>query len=203
MIQGMTKKEVREKKRREQILEAALTVFSENGFHNTKVEEIARVAGIGKGTIYEYFESKADIFKSMLLSIMQKYVEAIEGQFDTSKSSWDNIIGMVDVIFNMLESQTKIHRLIMLEHTVSLEEFTPLILKERAKKIGIINKAIIHGQQTGEFNSDLEPTIVAEVIISSIESVVGTRMIMEQEIDLQTMTEQLQAVYRKILNASP
>jgi AcrR family transcriptional regulator len=45
-----------------EILRAAMRLFAENGVVNTKMSHIAEAAGIGKGTIYEYFRSKEDIF---------------------------------------------------------------------------------------------------------------------------------------------
>lgn len=49
-------------KKRSEILEAALKLFSEKGFKRSTVDEIATKAGVGKGTIYLYFETKEDIF---------------------------------------------------------------------------------------------------------------------------------------------
>jgi len=48
--------------KKQRIVQAAITVFADKGFNNTKMIEIAEAAGIGKGTIYEYFRSKDDIF---------------------------------------------------------------------------------------------------------------------------------------------
>ena len=42
-------------------LDAAITVFSEKGFHRATIKEIARVAGIADGTIYTYFASKKEL----------------------------------------------------------------------------------------------------------------------------------------------
>ena len=42
-------------------MQAAIKLFSENGFEKTSIEELAREAGIGKGTIYSYFQTKTDI----------------------------------------------------------------------------------------------------------------------------------------------
>ena len=47
--------------KRELILAAARETFGEKGYHNTTSEEIAKKAGVGKGTIYQYFDSKHDI----------------------------------------------------------------------------------------------------------------------------------------------
>jgi TetR/AcrR family fatty acid metabolism transcriptional regulator len=52
--------------RRTQILDAAITVFSEKGFHRATIKEIARVAGIADGTIYTYFASKDEILLAVL-----------------------------------------------------------------------------------------------------------------------------------------
>ena len=62
-------------KRRKDIIDAALEVFGTYGFHKAKMGEIAERAGIGKGTIYEYFSSKKDLFEEMLKSIVDIYFE--------------------------------------------------------------------------------------------------------------------------------
>jgi AcrR family transcriptional regulator len=56
---------VREEKKRqtrEAILEAAMTLFGTRGYEKTSVERLAKAAGVGKGTIYSYFQTKSDIF---------------------------------------------------------------------------------------------------------------------------------------------
>jgi TetR/AcrR family fatty acid metabolism transcriptional regulator len=55
------------------IIAAAVQVFSKKGYHDTRMEEIALAAGIGKGTIYEYFESKLRLFQEMLGNSLQVY----------------------------------------------------------------------------------------------------------------------------------
>ena len=61
----------KETKKRE-ILQAALEVFSRSGFSKTKMIDVAKTAGIGKGTIYEYFRSKEEIFTEAFRFMMQK-----------------------------------------------------------------------------------------------------------------------------------
>jgi AcrR family transcriptional regulator len=57
--------------RRNQILDAAASVFAEKGFHRATTKEIASAAGVSEGTIYNYFDSKADL----LIGIMSRLVE--------------------------------------------------------------------------------------------------------------------------------
>jgi len=61
-----TKREVITEFRREEILQAARVVFARNGFYETTVEEIAKAAGISKGTLYLYYKSKMDIYWAAL-----------------------------------------------------------------------------------------------------------------------------------------
>lgn len=58
---GATREE-KKRKTKKAIIKAALRLFDEKGFEKTSIEELARAAGIGKGTIYTYFQNKAEIF---------------------------------------------------------------------------------------------------------------------------------------------
>ncbi len=74
---------VNREEKREQILLSALKVFAQKGYYNTKISEIAKEAGIGKGTIYEYFRSKESIFAEgfqfMFSSLEEELMKIIVG----------------------------------------------------------------------------------------------------------------------------
>ena len=55
------------------IIEAAMTVFSQHGLEKGKIADVAKKAGIGKGTVYEYFRSKEDIFNAIEQSIFDQF----------------------------------------------------------------------------------------------------------------------------------
>ena len=73
-----------EQSKREVILLAAVEVFSENGFHDARVEEIARRAGIGKGTVYQYFSTKKHLFQEVLREGMEYYEQEIHREQSSS-----------------------------------------------------------------------------------------------------------------------
>ncbi|MGE0021215.1 MAG: TetR/AcrR family transcriptional regulator [Draconibacterium sp.] len=73
-------KQIREEKR-ELILNTALELFAQQGFHSTSIEQIAKKAGISKGLTYNYFESK----KSILDEILKTGFDAIYANFDLNK----------------------------------------------------------------------------------------------------------------------
>src|SRR5439155_20556002 len=64
--------------RPEEIISAALEVFSDRGFAATKLEDVARRAGATKGTIYLYFENKEALFKAPLRETIVPVIEPRE-----------------------------------------------------------------------------------------------------------------------------
>src|SRR5437867_3606082 len=63
--------------RRAEILEAALSLFSSKGFHETTMEEVAHAAGVAKGTIYLYFPSKEHVLLALKREFMQGLTTAV------------------------------------------------------------------------------------------------------------------------------
>jgi AcrR family transcriptional regulator len=66
--------------KRNDILSSARVLFREKGFHNTKMDDIAQGAGVGKGTLYEYFKNKQEIFDETCVEYVKSilvYVEEI------------------------------------------------------------------------------------------------------------------------------
>ena len=58
--------------RRAQILDAAVTVFAEKGFHRATTKEVAKVAGVSPGTIYNYFDSKEDLLVGIITRLAEQ-----------------------------------------------------------------------------------------------------------------------------------
>ncbi len=69
--------------RRNQILEAAASVFAAKGFHPTTIKDIAKEAGIADGTIYNYFENKT----ALLLGILDRMRTSVQADFDPAQLS--------------------------------------------------------------------------------------------------------------------
>ena len=73
--------------RRNQILDAATTVFAEKGFHRATIKDIARAAGIADGTIYTYFSSKTEV----LLGILNRLNESTEREMQFALGSEQDV----------------------------------------------------------------------------------------------------------------
>ena len=59
-------------KKKDLILESAISIFSQHGFHNTRLEQITKSLNLTDKSIYYYFNSKGDLFIEVILSIQSK-----------------------------------------------------------------------------------------------------------------------------------
>jgi AcrR family transcriptional regulator len=73
MAEAPSKREQLREERRQQILEAALTVFGQKGFNAANVSDVAAQAGVSQGTIYWYFESKEELLTQALLFFFENF----------------------------------------------------------------------------------------------------------------------------------
>jgi len=87
-----------------EIIDAALDLFVANGFNATKLDDVARKAGVSKGTVYLYFSSKEDLFREAVTQIIIPEVEKAEQQakafvgsqralLETLVLNWWNVVG--------------------------------------------------------------------------------------------------------------
>src|SRR5215467_16047044 len=81
-------RKVRSAERRETILSAALDEFSSRGFEAARLDDVARRAGVAKGTIYLYFRDKESLFQELIRSMLTPLIGTIEamGQADVPLS---------------------------------------------------------------------------------------------------------------------
>lgn len=79
---------------KKKVLQTALTLFANSGFHATTTAKIAKEAGVSEGTIYKYFKSKDDLLASLLEPILSE----IKDKFFTHLDSYDNLDDLIHFI---------------------------------------------------------------------------------------------------------
>ena len=78
-------------KKKELILESAVHMFSQHGYHNTKLEQITESLGLTDKSIYYYFNSKGDLFIEVVLHVQSKLNKLIESINKMNNSHLDKI----------------------------------------------------------------------------------------------------------------
>ncbi len=100
---------------KERILDAALEVFSHKGFHPATMDEIAEKAGVGKGTLYRYFETKEKLFAEL----MRLRLDELERRVASSIDAHDDVLTMISkylrIYFEFFDLNQRLYRLIIQE----------------------------------------------------------------------------------------
>ena len=152
--------------RPQQIIEAALEVFGEQGLANARLQDIAERAGVSKGTIYLYFPNKEELFREM---IRQTAVAAIESGERTlaSGTPTEQLCAAMRRYWKFVRSPIfgTLHRLVLgeLHQFPDLAQFYADEVVSRGLKLlsGIIRRGI----EAGEFR-DIEPTTAARMLVA-------------------------------------
>lgn len=138
--------EIREEKKR-LIMQTALELFANDGYHSTSISKIAKQAGISKGLMYNYFESKEALLSSIFDYIMNKTMDMLDPNHDeeiSKKEAEDFFERFFDVLtsnpqewrlFYQLSVQQDVMSLLMNENTMQkTQNSQKLILNYFAKQ---------------------------------------------------------------------
>lgn len=82
----------RKEDRPAEITEAAMEAFASHGFAATKVEDVARRAGVSKGLLYLYFKTKEDLFKAVIRSFISPKVDALIATVENTELSAEEFL---------------------------------------------------------------------------------------------------------------
>ena len=82
----------RKEDRPQEITEAALAAFAEKGYAATRVDDVARRAGVSKGLLYLYFKTKEELFKAVIRSFVVPRIEALTDIIDSSELSSEEFL---------------------------------------------------------------------------------------------------------------
>ncbi|HEV56075.1 MAG TPA: TetR/AcrR family transcriptional regulator [Phycisphaerales bacterium] len=99
--------------RRQDILNAAQAVFDMKGYTESTVEEIAGKANISKGSVYNYFGSKEELFAAVFAEALAADHSVVDGLIGTNAPASQKLQGLLDHVFERLEAHTLSGRLIM------------------------------------------------------------------------------------------
>jgi AcrR family transcriptional regulator len=91
-----------------EILAAALDVFAERGFAAAKLDEVAARAGVSKGTLYLYFPSKEELFRSMVRSLLLPNVAMAERRIAEHKGSAGDLLKGLVHTFGRVITESKL-----------------------------------------------------------------------------------------------
>ncbi|NQT62527.1 MAG: TetR/AcrR family transcriptional regulator [Candidatus Marinimicrobia bacterium] len=114
----LSRKERDKLRNKEDILKAAVHLFAQKGFADTKLEDVAALAEFGKGTLYNYFENKDDLLLSAFDYAVGNVLDFLYDQLSSVWDPLDRIRLIANSQFNYYRNNTDFMHVIMTNHQV-------------------------------------------------------------------------------------
>jgi AcrR family transcriptional regulator len=187
--------------RREQIIDAALRVFSQKGFTSATNKDIAREAGITPGLIYYYFESKEKLLEAILETRSPLRLVASPPQEIATMLPEDFLKLMIRRVLSILEGENFVQFIrVMIPEVIRNPEVTPLVAGFFQRLIGFLTSYFESKIETGELRRT-DASLAAQVFIGSIIGFLLRRHIVRDPLALQYSHEQIaDAVVETVLS---
>ncbi|MDY0040549.1 MAG: TetR/AcrR family transcriptional regulator [Desulforhabdus sp.] len=171
------------------ILDAAVKVFAQKGFFQSKVSEIAKEAGVADGTIYLYFKNKDDllisIFEVKMQEVISRFRAAIDEQSDPV-SKLDRLIKMHLAEFQANPDLAAVFQVELRQSSRFMRESDKIELK---RYLDLIGEIVQQGQIEGNFREDLPKGLIKRLIFGTLDEVVSTWVLAGRRYTLESMAE--------------
>jgi len=158
-----------DKSKKDRLIQASIKLFAQQGYHNTTVAEIADEAGVAKGTVYWYFNSKEELFWGIIVSgvelLNSKLADEVE---QINKSAIEKLEAIIRLHLDFFKKGKNIVKMTQECSASPGENFYKEIQKLREVGTNSVAKIIREGQENGEFVSNIEAEELANFILGAI-----------------------------------
>lgn len=183
----------KKKNKRQRIIETAGSVFAEKGFYGTSVTDIAKLAGIGKGTVYEYFASKEELFYAVFEWRDGEIREAAQVSIAALGATASGRLRVFNDVFVNAFSELKEMYTLTLEFW-SAAASSPMrerFQKEFRRMYGdyrqMVQAIVEEGKKSGEFRAGADAEAVAAALVGTCDAL-GLQAWLEPDFDLRKVS---------------
>ncbi len=160
---------VEKNQKRQDILASARDLFKDKGFHSTKMEDIALAAGVGKGTLYEYFDNKQNIFDEACIEYVDLIIYNIENITNMDKKFKDKLL----ILFNEKLKMESVFANMSIDNILSnkniiSEKTVKTILGKISEIYGLIGTIVDQGKEEGVVVNSIKSEIIACLIVGAM-----------------------------------
>jgi AcrR family transcriptional regulator len=159
--------------KRRQILDAAVRVFARQGFHSTRVSDIADEAGVAYGLVYHYFKSKDEVLNELFRERWSLLIAAIDEADREGGSPREKLEASAGFIVDSYRHDPELMKVIIVEVTRAANSFGRTHLAEIRRAYDSIAKIVADGQEAGVFRRDIDPTFASMAFYGAIEQLLS------------------------------
>ena len=183
--------------RRAQIIQAAIEVCADKGYHASRIDDIAACAGLSKGAVYHHFESKQEVFLAVVETIMQEAAQFVGHLDDSGASVLETMRRTVELLMAMFRERPRLLRGIFELFFLSARdpEFRDRTVGYYDRMIEVTERVIRHGMGRGELDPEVDASTAARVFIMGGDGLLLILLLLERhelaETSMKLLTELL------------
>lgn len=136
-----------------EILDVAVRVFARHGFRNTDVQQIADELGIGKGTIYRYFDTKENLFLAAADAGMQQLERHIYSRVDGVEDPLEFLRTGALAYVGFFQQRPELVEILIQERAEFRESIPPTHMVYRTRNRGVVEEMVRRGVEAGIFRT--------------------------------------------------
>jgi len=159
--------------KRRLILDAAIRVFARQGFHATRVSDIADEAGVAYGLVYHYFRSKDEVLNELFIERWSLLLAAIAEADRTGAGPREKLGAVAGFIFDSYRHDPELMKVIIVEVTRAANSFGQTHLEEIRRAYEGIAKIVADGQAADVLRGDVEPMFASMAFYGAVEQLLS------------------------------
>jgi AcrR family transcriptional regulator len=163
----LTDGSIAHRQKRKQILDAAIRVFADQGYHGARVSDIAEHAGVAHGLLYHYFSSKEDVLRTIFVENWGELIARFRAVDETDDPAEEKLEGIAKILLRTWRNDPALVTVMVREVARS-----PHIQDvEVGEAFSILQRVIEDGQASGSFRTDVDARLAAWVVYGGLEEV--------------------------------
>ena len=194
--------------KRPRLVQAATEVFAEKGYASTRVADIAERAGIGKGTVYEYFTSKEELLFAVFESINMDISTRMDAALAAGGSTEEQLHKLLRLGAEVISEQVDLQPVILDFWAASRgkdfeEKYRRAVVASYTFFRNLISDFIRDGQHRGEITTSVDAEALAITVVATVDGL-GIQLFFDRSIDPHRITEAFSSLlYQGLTTESP
>lgn len=173
----------------QRILDAAISVFAEKGFHAARISDIAARAGVADGTVYLYFKNKDELLMAAINNAFDTFVTFAREELAKISSPGEKLRRLAWLHLNALGSNRDLAVVFQMELRQSTRFLAAFSHQHMVDYFQLVREAIRDGQRSGEFRAELNEKIVANCFFGALDEMVTSWVLAEQDYSLASAAD--------------
>lgn len=181
----------------EAIIDAAVKVIATHGYHNAKVSQIAKQAGVADGTIYLYFKNKEDVLISMFNEKISRFVDDVRSQLAIADGPQEKLRELVRMHFSFLAGDKEMAIVTQIELRQSDRASRIEIGKVVKTYLDIIDELIEDGIKVGAFRQGMDVRLARKMIFGTLDEMATSWVMKDMKYDLTSLSDSIYEMFLK------